>query len=93
MAVLGCTGGNNAVLLCGQHGYIEAQPDCSAAAGIAVEPVSDAGNDLVGAMRGSGKNALGHGTFAPVGELVLVNTSPLWRGWVLLLGLVPWQYD
>jgi hypothetical protein len=93
VAVLGSSGGNDVVLLGGQHRQVQALLKCATAAGIAVESVRNAGNYLVGAMRGSGKNALGHGTFTPVGELVLVNTNPLWRGWVLLLGLVPWRYD
>lgn len=93
VAVLGSSGGNDVVLLGGQHRQVQALLKCATVAGIGVEPVRNAGNYLVGAMRGSGKNALGHGTFAPVDELVLVNTSPLWRGWVLLLGLVPWRYD
>ncbi len=65
-AFLGCSGSNNMVLLGGQHRQVQALLKCATAAGIAVELVRNAGNYLVGAMRGSGKNALGHGTFAPV---------------------------
>ena len=73
-ALLGCTGGDDVVLLGGHHGQVQALLDGPAASGVAVQSVGDGCNHLVGAMRGSGKNALGHGTFTPVGELVLANT-------------------
>ena len=73
-ALLGCTGGNNLVPLGGHHGQVQALLDGPAASGVAVQAVGDGGNDLVGAFRGSGKKAYGHGTFTPVGELVLANT-------------------
>lgn len=74
-ALLGCTGGNNVVPLGGHHGNRQALLDGSAAGGVAVQAVGDGGNDLVGAFRGSGKKASGHGTFTPVGELVLANSQ------------------
>ena len=74
VAKLGCTGGNNLVPLGGHHGNRQALLDGSAAGGVAVQAVGDGGNDLVGAFRGSGKKAYGHGTFTPVGELVLAYT-------------------
>ena len=73
-ALLGCTGGDDVVLLGGHHGQVQALLDGPAASGVAVQAVGDGGNDLVGAFRGSGKKAYGHGTFTPVGELVLANT-------------------
>ena len=93
-AFLGGTSGDYLVLLGGQHRQMQALLDESTTGGVAVQPVGDGCNHLVGAMRGSGKNALGHGTFAPVDGLVLVNSLPSF-GLVgsLLLGLVPWQYD
>ncbi|MNY48272.1 hypothetical protein D3C86_1835940 [compost metagenome] len=92
-ALLGSTGGDDVVLLGCHHGQVQALPDGSAARCVAVQAVSDGGDDLVGAFRGPGKNALGHGTFAPVDELVLVSSLPsFWLGWVLLLGLVPWRH-
>lgn len=73
-AFLGGTGGDDVVPLGGHHGNRQALLDGSAAGGVAVQAVGDGGNDLVGAFRGSGKKAYGHGTFTPVGELVLANT-------------------
>ena len=73
-ALLGCAGGNNLVPLGGHHGQVQALLDGPAASGVAVQAVGDGGNDLVGAFRGSGKKASGHGTFTPVGELVLANS-------------------
>ena len=93
-AFLSGASGDYLVLLGGQHRQMQALLDESTTGGVAVQPVGDGCNHLVGAMRGSGKNALGHGTFAPVDGLVLVNSLPSF-GLVgsLLLGLVPWQYD
>lgn len=73
-ALLGSTGGDDVVLLGGHHGQMQALFDGSAASGIAVQAVSDGSYNLVCAFRGPGKNALGHGTFTPVGELVLANS-------------------
>lgn len=92
-ALLGSTGGDDVVLLGGHHGQVQALLDGTTTGGVAVQAVSYGGNHLVGAMRGSGKNALGHGTFAPVDGLVLVNSLPSFGlDGSLLLGLVPWQY-
>lgn len=53
--------------------------------------VGDGGDNLIRTLGGPGKNVLGHGTFAPVDELVLVSSLPSFlAGWVLSLGLVPW---
>ena len=71
---LGGAGCDELVPLGGHHGNRQALLDGSAAGGVAVQAVGDGGNDLVGAFRGPGKNALGHGTFTPVGELVLANS-------------------
>lgn len=80
-AALGGAGCHNAVLLSGHHGNCQALLDGAAAGFIAIELVGDGEEDLVCAMRGSGKNALGHGTFTPVGELVLANTHQVnWLG-------------
>ncbi|MFM4747167.1 hypothetical protein ACEUDE_05880 [Aeromonas veronii] len=68
VAKLGGSSCNNLVLLGLHHGNGQALLDGSAAGGIAIELVSDGKEDLVCVMRGSGKNALGHGTFTPVGE-------------------------
>ncbi|WP_270692868.1 MULTISPECIES: hypothetical protein [unclassified Aeromonas] len=60
---------------------MKALTDGAAAGGVAVQAVGDGGNDLVCAMRGSGKKASGHGTFTPVGELVLANSHRVnWLG-------------
>ncbi len=92
-ALLGCTGGDDVVLLGGHHSDMQALLDDPTTGGVAVQSVGDGRNHLVGAMRGSGKNALGHGTFAPVDGLVLVNSLPSFGlDGSLLLGLVPWQY-
>lgn len=74
VAKLGGSSCNNVVPLGGHHGQVQALFDGSAAGGVAVQAVGDGGNDLVGAFRGSGKKASGHGTFTPVGELVLANS-------------------
>jgi len=74
VAKLGGSSCNNVVPLGGHHGQVQALLDGSAAGGVAVQAVGDGGNDLVGAFRGSGKKAYGHGTFTPVGELVLANS-------------------
>ena len=74
VAKLGGSSCNNVVPLGGHHGQVQALLDGPAASGVAVQAVGDGGNDLVGAFRGSGKKAYGHGTFTPVGELVLANT-------------------
>lgn len=93
-ALLGSAGGDDVVLLGGHHGQVQALLDGSAAGCVAVQVVSYGGNHLVGAFRGPGKNALGHGTFTPVDELVLVSSLPsFWLGWVLLPGLVPRRND
>ena len=93
-AFLGGTGGDDVVLLGGHHSDMQALLDDPTTGGVAVQSVGDGRNHLVGAMRGSGKNALGHGTFAPVDGLVLVNSLPSFGlDGSLLLGLVPWQYD
>lgn len=73
-ALLGCTGGDDVVLLGGHHGQVQALLDGSAAGGVAVKAVSDGSYNLVCTFRGPGKNALGHGTFTPIGELVLANS-------------------
>lgn len=92
-AFLGGTGGDDVVLLGGHHSDMQALLDDPTTGGVAVQSVGDGRNHLVGAMRGSGKNALGHGTFAPVDGLVLVNSLPSFGlDGSLLLGLVPWQY-
>ena len=74
VAKLGGSSCNNVVPLGGHHGQVQALLDGPAASGVAVQAVGDGGNDLVGAFRGSGKKAYGHGTFTPVGELVLANS-------------------
>ena len=80
-ALLGSTGGDDVVLLGGHHGQVQALLDGSAAGGVAVQAVGDGGNDLVGAFCGPGKKASGHGTFTPVGELVLANSHRVnWLG-------------
>ena len=73
-AQLGGAGGDELVLLGGHHGQVQALLDGPAAGGVAVQAVSDGGDDLVGAFRGPGKKASGHATFTPVGELVLANS-------------------
>ncbi|MEE9705799.1 hypothetical protein [Aeromonas veronii] len=59
---------------------MKALTDGAAAGFVAIELVSDGEEDLVCAMRGSGKKASGHGTFTPVGELVLANSH--WVNWL-----------
>lgn len=89
--LLGGACGNDVVLLCGHHGQVQTLFDVAAASGVAIQAVSDGCYHLVGTFCGPGKNVLGHGTFAPVDELVLVNSLPSFlAGWVPLLGLVPW---
>jgi len=87
-AALGGTGGDDVVLLGGQHGDMQALLDGPAAGGVAVQAVGDGGNDLVGAFRGSGKNVLGHATVSVVSGwssltpfLALAWMGPYCWGW------------
>lgn len=73
-SLLGCTGCNNVMLLCGQHGQIQALLDGLAACCIAIQAVCNEGRELVCSFSRSGKNAHGHVTFAPVDGLVPVSS-------------------
>ncbi|OAH88267.1 hypothetical protein BHR41_02455 [Aeromonas salmonicida subsp. salmonicida] len=56
---------------------------------VSAQSVGDRGNDFVGSIRGSGKNVLGHGTFTPVGELVLADSHRFRLVGVLIAGVGP----
>lgn len=92
-ALLGGSSCNNLVPLGGHHGNRQALLDGSAASSVAVQAVGDGGYDLVGAFRGSGKNASGHDTVSVVSGWSSLTPSLLWLGRVLLLGLVPRHND
>ena len=68
---------------------MEALLDGSAACCIAIQAVCNEGYELVCSFGGPGKNALGHGTFTPIGEEVLANSRKLWLVGVLIAGVGP----